>query len=386
MKYLFFFLYSLNSFAGGWVSSGGGELFRDARNPWFVKNTKEVSYCLKIDEDSISASEEKIRQAVTETISYWKEQLTPKHDQPQIGYFDLGTQVFKEVECDQNTDITLQFGYGTLSKEQIKFLIKPEKYIGITVRTDYDLKKLQAKGFVYIASDIGKFSYDNFKGRRVSEAWKYPQLLKYTLLHEFGHIFGIPHSGSGLMSEVFLDQMLDKKIYEIFTKLPVDPFVQIPRKVQMCDLWTGPKAMHFLGVPQGKNCLVLKQLPNASMELYAKTDKDSDNETLIGTFASFVPDLGSLRLKPMTLLQLPEEQTVFTGAQTAFRNFMYGPQLQSYGAQGVYIKQGQPRRYSVYLKMAPDHFSIVTNSRGKVIPILSYNSPLNILLNMSPIP
>ena len=33
---------------GGWVGMGG-ELIKDARNPWFVKNTAEVFYCIKIE-------------------------------------------------------------------------------------------------------------------------------------------------------------------------------------------------------------------------------------------------------------------------------------------------------------------------------------------------
>ena len=49
MKFLLIIFFSQLTFAGGWVSSGG-ELFSDAHNPWFVRNTKDVNYCVVVDE------------------------------------------------------------------------------------------------------------------------------------------------------------------------------------------------------------------------------------------------------------------------------------------------------------------------------------------------
>ena len=41
-----------------WISAGGGELFKDAHNPWFLKNVTSVNYCLDIAPNSVSASPE----------------------------------------------------------------------------------------------------------------------------------------------------------------------------------------------------------------------------------------------------------------------------------------------------------------------------------------
>src|SRR4051794_30919586 len=59
---------------GAWVSSGG-ELFKDANNPWFVKNTTTVHYCVNIDESSFSATREEAEVLVRKAIQYWKKEF-----------------------------------------------------------------------------------------------------------------------------------------------------------------------------------------------------------------------------------------------------------------------------------------------------------------------
>ena len=52
---------------GGWVASGG-ELFRFGKNPWFLKNTTTVEYCVAIDRATISASEKDVYATVNDAI------------------------------------------------------------------------------------------------------------------------------------------------------------------------------------------------------------------------------------------------------------------------------------------------------------------------------
>src|SRR3989344_2617793 len=84
--FIFVFLVSANVFAknpelvnpfvdgkddGGWVGMGG-ELFKDARNPWFVKNTKDVYYCIQLDKKDMSIDEASVSTAFTDAVNYWK--------------------------------------------------------------------------------------------------------------------------------------------------------------------------------------------------------------------------------------------------------------------------------------------------------------------------
>ncbi|MCB0411029.1 MAG: hypothetical protein KDD22_00790, partial [Bdellovibrionales bacterium] len=60
--------------AGGWVSFGG-ELFRFDRNPWFVKNTLKVNYCIdNYDKEGMSVSQDIALQAIEDAIAFWKDE------------------------------------------------------------------------------------------------------------------------------------------------------------------------------------------------------------------------------------------------------------------------------------------------------------------------
>src|SRR4051812_39792798 len=83
----------------GWISSGG-ELIRDAQNPWFLENTPSVDYCIQLDAASFSANHAQASEAVRAAIGYWQDQLRaaetlrPKEDP---FFARVGTQTFRET-------------------------------------------------------------------------------------------------------------------------------------------------------------------------------------------------------------------------------------------------------------------------------------------------
>ncbi|MEM7646885.1 MAG: hypothetical protein AAF203_08255, partial [Pseudomonadota bacterium] len=202
---LLFFTISWAHAGGGWISSGGG-LFRDAHNPWFLKNVDKVYYCLEVDEPTFSIPLVEIRKEVQTSFQYWKSQFE-KSRRLSADALVLGGQEFLETQCDDpQLHLSFHFGYGTLSEEQVEHLKDPTRFIGVATRTSYDEKTLTGRGFIYISSDQGPKAFDN-PGTLIKQAWSKPNLLRYALLHELGHVFGLPHSGNGLMAEVFLDHL-----------------------------------------------------------------------------------------------------------------------------------------------------------------------------------
>lgn len=180
------FLFSSQmALAGGWTS-GGGELIRDAHNPWFLSNTKEVKYCIKINEKDFGQNKSFVRLNIFKALDFWKMQLNElTYVGNSTGFkFTLGTQNFYEVNCDQNPDITFQF--AELTKEQEEKLGDLSKTIAVSVRTDYDLVNLKGKGFVYFNKDaqFAELPWTRTEGSRVLPI----------LIHELGHIFGIQHT------------------------------------------------------------------------------------------------------------------------------------------------------------------------------------------------
>ncbi len=207
----------------GTISSGGGLIFGNDVNPWFLENASGVRYCIDLDRANFGTDANKIRQVVTAVIADWKDIFannawtriySPEELMP-FGNIHLATQTFTEEACDDNTDLRFQF--GTLSQEQIDtYGIKPQSTIAVTVRTNYDEAKLRGKGFIYVGPHTGALRFES--PATVQDPWSRCDgcLLKMTLLHELGHVFGLSHFGdsSSLMGEQFIDSLTQKRLVE----------------------------------------------------------------------------------------------------------------------------------------------------------------------------
>lgn len=380
------FLFSLNAHAG-WVSAGGGELFGDAHNPWFVKNVTDVDYCIDIAENSVSASATDITAAVADSIAYWQNEFA-KADQGQgAGQFKLGTQKFHSVPCSRTSvQLRFQFGYETLSAEQSAFLINPLNYIGVAIRTDYD-SDLRGKGFIFIASDKGPHAYHGGTDPTlITEAWRNPRLLKYALLHELGHVFGMPHTGSGIMSEPFLEQILSPALADNFVRTPIPSFFAVDDTIEICpDSLSGSSTMAFFGAPSGDTCLQLKRSDSFRWLVSSRKDRSTAGFSSLGTLILSNPQLGDFQARPAIVLQLEGNTSVFTPQETMFRSFMFGPMFIDFGIQGNFVPtSGAPK--SVYAKFTPDSLVVQGVTNNKIQLVLSYASPIGILLMQKPTP
>ena len=152
--------FSLPSLADTRWSGGGGELIKDSRNPWWVQNTQKVYYCIQVDPDGnfeYSAELGSLSSVVRRSLDYWKGQFAKAQENPGIAKVFVATQEFIETGCDNNHDLTFQF--GILSDKQQRRLKKlganPLDHVSMAVRTHYDTVNLHAKGFIYVAPNDG---------------------------------------------------------------------------------------------------------------------------------------------------------------------------------------------------------------------------------------
>ncbi|MGE4133561.1 MAG: hypothetical protein AB7F86_18135, partial [Bdellovibrionales bacterium] len=245
---------------GGWESSGG-EVFRFAKNPWFVRNTEEVKYCFQHDASGFSASLEVAKSAFDEALAYWKKEFAQNVASREQGMFaTLASQNFVLEECKPSTDLVIKLGAGNLNPTERDHLKDFRTYIGVSVRTQYDLANMKGRGFVFIASDQGPEAYHN-PGHLIDRAWQHPALLKYIFLHELGHIFGLPHSGASLMAEVFPDLLLNKNIYRSYLTLEPPSIFGTPRPVKVCAP-LGSFDAGFFQIPTDVNCM--RVIPTAA--------------------------------------------------------------------------------------------------------------------------
>ncbi len=374
------------SFAQGvWIGSGG-ELVKDSRNPWFVHNTKQVSWCLQIDATAVSVTEAQIEAAFNDALTFWKDEFrSAEVFQPAEGSFTLGWQQFTKKKCTEpGIDVRILFGSSLLNKVEIEFLKDPNKFVGVTVRTDYDAVNLRGKGFLFFSGDLKQG-----KTPLIERAWEKEKILRYALKHELGHVFGMPHVGAGLMSEIFLDQIMKPEYISIFENAQAESFLSPNLNFTACGMTLGPATRQFFGSPPNHDCLVVERVQGLTLRLkISSLIQDSPvTATELGTLQMEAPDLQDFAGKPASFMHLTEEQVVFTPKERAYRLFLIGPMAQEYGAKGVFIPRipGPPK--TVYMRVSPQGINIIgTLINGKIAPILQYNSPLSLIYILNPGP
>jgi hypothetical protein len=363
-------LFSLAADAGGgWISSGG-EIFKFAKNPWFVKNTKDVDYCVQVDAASFSASDATARDVIKEAIQYWKHEFDQPNPTGTPGFAQLATQNFHEIAtCTDKTPLRFLFGYGVLTKDEVAGLVDPTKYVGISVRTDYNNEQLSGSGFVYISSDFGPHAYDanDPSSHHLARAWEKRTLLLYAVLHEMGHVFGIPHMGSGIMSEVFLDQLLHKSFYQFYIDNQVQSFLNPPLNFTSCSI-SGMLNTGFFQAPPDTGCIS-----------FEGTQVGSQITWKVGAPAGLIVVTRNMQLQmgsvPAVVVQLPSEQKVFSIQERFVNTFMLGPIFTEGTANGNFQTPTSHRPNDLQVELRTDSIVMTGLVGGRMTPVMVYRTP-----------
>lgn len=363
--------------AGGWISSGG-ETFNDGHNPWFVKNTARVEYCIEVHLPSISASRVTLEGVVEQAIRYWKEQFAMAKA-PSQGTV-IATQEFVRTPCTGAEDLRFKFGFETLSEEERAFLVDTRRYVAATVRTAYDEKNLRGRGFIFVASDLGSQVYYDNNGELIPRAWASEKLLLHVLIHELGHVMGIPHVGSGIMSEVFMEQVLHRKFSWLFSTSPqIEPFFNPPLELTNCKVTEAQRK--WFKLPQKYACLYFKsekQVFDGNLKVFARNS--SGNDLLeIGTLVAYGPELHEgKQARPAVIVRLNPSQNVFNPLLLDGTGFVTGAAFWDYSVPGYYYGRQDDNsiQQPAYLQITPSSFQVLGISGGRIQRVISYQSVL----------
>lgn len=363
---------------GGWISSGGESLIY-ARNPWFVKNTQSVDYCLQIDEVSFSVTKAQAEILISEAFTYWKNEFKTNgsaNDTSKPGYAKVATQTFNYVEkCENNTPLVFKFGIKNLDQEEVTYLSDPKKYIGVTIRKNYSLEKLQGNGVIYISADKGADSYTN-NGHLIDQAWTSPTLLRYAIIHELGHFFGIPHVGSGIMSEVFMTVLLNKRMTKEYENSSQLSFLNPQENFEVCRL-SGSFNPDFFQVAKGALCLKFQSVSKGQWTVYSKLDATS-SYTEAGLVQINALDQSPYGLKPAVIVQLPAEQKVFSALESIAGPFLMGAVFSETSYTGTFRPKNAVKAYPLHMSMSAEKVSFVGTVNNQQMTVMNY-SPLSFM-------
>lgn len=365
---------------GGWVSSGG-EVFRFVHNPWFLdRNTTRFEYCISLDAATVTADLVSIRAALTDAISYWREELSEAtQQQAGPGFASFGKAQWVEVPCTSQPPLRIVFGVGGLQADESAYLNRVggvdglRSYIGVSVRQSYDLQTLRGSGFVYIASDLGPGAYKN-PGHLIDRAWSRPKLLTYALIHELGHVFGFPHSGVGIMSETFLDHLLHTRFSGFYEREDLIRFLAAPRTFRTCT-WNGFFDLGFFQVAPNTTCLHFERESALGLSWLVRAETSAGVATDAGRVRLTASQAREFGQTPAITVHLPEGQSVFSAGETFYNNYIIGPVFANLGAHGFFRTASSAQPHTLYAEVRADSVTLVAERAGKLTPVLVYAPP-----------
>ena len=202
-------------------------------------------------------------------------------------------------------------------------------------------------------------------------------LTPVVLIHELGHVFGVPHTGSGIMSEVFLDQLLTKRFSGFYQANPIEKFLRPPEKFQVCSL-NGFFHPGFFKVDFDTKCLLFEAVDSDKLHWNISYVKDgSTSAVFLGYLKATNMQMTEFALKPSVVIKLPEGQAVYSNQDRLYtNNFMMGPVFADRSTQGIYVNSAASQRpYKIFMDVKPDGMTVMANVDGKLINVLKYFRP-----------
>lgn len=174
--------------AGG-MHTGGLDLYpADEGAAWFLGKDKIVNYCYKLDPRfgvSKGFVESNIKTALDMWVTYISQSfLEASH------FNDIATKFEPILDCE-NADLRFYFGYENPEILKIKMIFNNP--MAFVYREKYNAQIGWGRGFLWFANQ-------NQQGGAYPH-WRQEKVLLSVLLHELGHVLGVPHIKETIMDE-----------------------------------------------------------------------------------------------------------------------------------------------------------------------------------------
>lgn len=210
---------------GGFIDGNSGSYITYENNPWFLANENDAqakfTYCISANEADygelysipLKNAQDLIALALNQwdvVLSEMKKAINYKSDNQQSLNDQLDSlkiidrspkkivSASQEVGCDNNPAPDLVFLFAEDTHKDVSYIKGIKAKIGASIRTFYDPKNFKSKGLIWIVPDI-KNNLTDMAKNRWQEMWRFHAVV----LHEIGHIYGLPHDSVEIMQETF---------------------------------------------------------------------------------------------------------------------------------------------------------------------------------------
>ena len=360
-------------------ASGGGEVMTDTQNPWFLKNTATVDVCLIWDKryfHPVDQSFDGLKARFDQSIAFWKGELA--NSKLVKSTLAVGTQDFHVVAMDvvgdglvpsprcEAADLKVQFGY--LTQEQIDFFNTRmggvQKYLASTVRTSYDTVNMKGRGFIYLKPDSGPLSATS--PGIVPNPWILGQgnLVNYALLHELGHMFGVPHKSlESVMAVDYLERAFNvEQAAHNAEYLPSSGFFSWSRRepIRQGPYLTASRIRwnQLLQTPEGHGWIEVRFVDTDKIEFRTSSDKNMEGADALRGTLTYDPTRVTHMWEEAVRIYLPADQTVidttsFPGSGVGFLPWVIGPMVKNEEFGGTYVTADGTKSHKMLITTSP---------------------------------
>lgn len=187
-------------------SSGGGGRLTDEQNPWFLGDLP-IEYCINKD-PAFPIERDQVAEEIKQAFHEWKQIFLRYrlYKKSLRGSFSDGIQRSLSVDAvevqtctDQKHQIEFKIGVVDATVKRY-FEHFSKETIGFAYRNEYDHQTFRTGGFVWVSPNLW------IKDSKLSfPIWQEKNRFKAIVMHEIGHVLGVPHFQGGVMDPNIFD-------------------------------------------------------------------------------------------------------------------------------------------------------------------------------------
>jgi hypothetical protein len=228
------FILAHPAMASSGAHGGGDNKKLPATHAWFssVAGRTNVRFCFHRDaSNTIPSAEAELAGLVEEAFGVWmrymKDNAHKRLDDGGSTKYLRNLSLHYSALCQKDTEIVVYVGSEDAVVTRAK--TRYQNPIAFAELLDFDLDKGWGRGFIWLHPATQENPYiastSNYGIRKLT--WDNRLVLKSMLLHELGHVLGVPHISGTIMTDTIVDHIVGNLRNSDRTNMPLDTLASL---------------------------------------------------------------------------------------------------------------------------------------------------------------